>query len=457
MAIERVGRWYRAGVSLAVFSVTLAAADQADAAGFAIREQSSVAQGNAFAGATAGAEDISYMFFNPAALSQFDDYAAHASLSYIIPESKFKDGEASTINGVEITGTDNSGDIGEDALVPALYLSAPVVTGVQFGLGITAPFGLVTDNEDGWIGRYHALKSDLKTIDINPALAIQASPYLSFGLGMRVQYADLELSNAIDFGTIGALSGNAGLAAISQPTQQDGKATVELDDWGVGFNAGFLITPTEHTRFGVAYRSAIDHDARGDAEFDLGDSGVGAAISDETTQFVDTGASLDVETPATLSFGAYHDLTDEMAIMGEVAWTDWSSFDELRVEFDNEEQADSVTEENWDDSIFIALGASYRLQPNLTLRGGVAYDESPIPDEFRTPRVAGNDRYWVSVGGDYEPWSGLSFSLSYTHVFVDDGDIDLPATDEGNTFRGNLSGTYENQIDIITLSGTIHF
>ena len=444
------------GVSLALATTMLASTSHSFAAGFAIREQSSVAQGNAFAGATAGAEDISYMYFNPAAIARFDDYQAHASLSYIIPQSEFKDGQASTIQGVEITGTDNSDDIAEDALVPALYLSAPVASGVQFGLGINAPFGLVTDNEDGWVGRYHALKSDLTTIDINPALAIQASPQLSFGLGLRVQYADLELTNAVDFGTIAALSGNPDLEAAAQPTQQDGEAKVELDDWGMGYNLGFLYQPTEQTRFGIAYRSEINHDARGDAEFDLGTSGVGAAISEATGLFVDTGASLDVSTPATLSFGAHHDLNDRVDLMAEVAWTDWSSFDELRIEFDNE-QGDSVTEEEWNDSYFVAAGASYQVLPNLKLRGGIAYDESPIPDEFRTPRVAGNDRYWVSLGGDYQPWSGISLSASYTHIFVDDGDIDLQATDEGNTFRGNLSGSYENQIDIITLSGTIHF
>lgn len=444
------------GVSLAIATTIIVTTNQVHAAGFAIREQSSVAQGNAFAGATAGAEDISYMFFNPAAIALFDDYQAHVSLSYIIPEAEFENGEASTIQGVDITGTDNSGDIADDALVPALYLSAPIVPGVQFGLGVTAPFGLVTDNEDGWVGRYHALRSDLTTININPALAIQASPKFSFGLGLRVQYADLELTNAIDFGTIAALSGNPELEAIAQPTQQDGEARVELDDWAVGYNLGFLYQPTDHTRFGFAYQSEIDHDASGDAEFDLGTSGVGAGISQATGLFVDTGASLSVSTPETLSLGAFHELSDRVDIMGEVAWTNWSAFDELRVEFDNA-QADSVTEEEWNDSFFVAIGASYQVLPNLKLRGGIAYDESPIPDEFRTPRVAGNDRYWVSLGGDYQPWNGISLSASYSHIFVDDGDIDLQATDEGNTFRGDLSGTYENQIDIITLSGTIHF
>lgn len=397
------------------------------------------------------------MFFNPAALARFDDYQGHASLSYIIPESKFKDGQASTIAGAPITGTSNAGDIGKDALVPALYLSAPLASGVQFGLGVTAPFGLVTENEEGWIGRYHALKSDLKTVDINPAISIRATPTFSFGLGARIQYADAELTSAIDFGTIGALSGNGALAAISVPTQQDGRASIKVDDWAVGFNAGFLYEPTKHTRFGLGFRSEIDHTAKGDADFDLGSSGVGAAISGATGQFVDTGATINLSTPASISLGGYHEVSSNFAVMGEVAWTDWSSFKELRIAFDNPAQADSVTEENWNDSIFAAVGATYKPLSNLALRGGLAFDETPIPDEFRTPRVAGNNRYWVSVGADYQPLGWLDLSASFTHIFVENGDIDLQATDTGNTFRGDLSGTYENQIDIVTLSGTIHF
>ena len=97
---------------------------QALGAGFAIREQSATAQTSAFAGATAAAKDPSYMFFNPAALALQEGSQAHLSLSYILPESKFKDGEASIAGGaVPIVGTDNAGDIGDDALVPAIYLS----------------------------------------------------------------------------------------------------------------------------------------------------------------------------------------------------------------------------------------------------------------------------------------------------------------------------------------------
>ena len=432
----------------------LVGAQQAFGAGFAIREQSGTAQTSAFAGATAAAKDISYMFFNPAALALQKGSQAHVSLSYILPESKFKDGEASIAGGaLDIAGTDNSGDIGEDALVPAVYVSTELVDRLSIGLGVTAPFGLTTENEEGWIGRYHALDSELTTVNINPTVAVRASDHFAFGIGAQVQYVDTRLTNAIDFGTIGAGQGIPG----SAPTTQDGEVELEADDWGVGYTIGALFSPSESTRFGLAFRSEIDHRADGDADFTNDDAGIGDALNGAGL-FLDTGASAEVTTPATLSAGAYHEYENGLALMAEVAWTDWSVFEELRVEFDNPAQPDNVTTEDWDDSFFIALGASYQLTDQIALNGGVAYDESPIPDETRTPRVPGSDRYWLSLGGEYALSDSISFNASYTHIFMEDADIDLVTNGaDENAARGNLSGRYENQIDIITLSGTIRF
>ena len=433
----------------------LLAAEQARSAGFAIREQSATAQTSAFAGATSAAKDSSYMFFNPAALALQEGNQTHVSLSYILPESKFKDGEASIAGGaVAITGTDNSGDIGDDALVPALYVSSEVTDRPVLGLGVTAPFGLTTENEDGWIGRYHALKSDLVTVNINPAVGIRASDKFSFGFGVQVQYIDTELTNAVDIGTIATGLGVGG--AI--PTAQDGDVELEADDWGIGYNIGALFTPSESTRFGLAFRSEIDHRAEGSADFDNGASGAVGAALNAGGLLLDTGLSAEVTTPATISAGAYHEYDNGLALMAEVAWTDWSVFDELRIEFDNPTQPDNVTTEDWNDSVFVALGASYQLTPEFTVNGGIAYDESPIPDDTRTPRVPGSDRYWVALGGEYDLSSNISLNASYTHIFMEDGDIDLVTNGaDENAARGNLSGRYENQIDIITIGGTIRF
>jgi long-chain fatty acid transport protein len=424
------------------------------AAGFAVREQSATAQANAFAGATAAAKDISYMFFNPAALALQDGHQAQASLSYILPESKFRDGEASIAGGaVAITGTDNSGDIGEDALVPAAYLSTELTDGLNVGISMNAPFGLTTENEEGWIGRYHALDSELLSININPTVAIKASDKFAFGLGAQIQYIDTRLTNAVDIGTIGAGAGVPGAV----PTAQDGFVELEADDWGIGYTIGGIYSPNENTRFGVAFRSEIDHRAVGQADFANDDAGIGAALN-AGGLLLDSGITAEVTTPATLSAGAYHEYDNGLAVMAEVAWTQWSVFEELRIEFDNPAQPDNVTTEDWDDSFFVALGASYKLTDDITLNGGVAFDESPIPDETRTPRVPGSDRYWVAFGGEYELSNSISLSANYTHIFMEDADIDLVTNGaDENAARGNLSGRYENQIDIITVGGTIRF
>ena len=424
------------------------------ASGFAIREQSSTAQGNAFAGATAGAEDISYMFFNPAGLTYQDSSEVLGVASYIIPTSRAKNVEGTTgaAGNPAIQGGSNSGDIGEEALVPALYAMWAATPDLRFGLGINAPFGLVTDNDDDYVGRYHGTRSELETINDNPVVAYKATDWLSVGAGLQVQYVETQLKNAIDFGTL-----VLGAAGGGNPAN-DGAANLRGDDIAFGFNAGVLIDAWEGARIGLAYRSEIDHDIDGNVDFDLGPLGANAVAA--TGAFTATGANADFTSPDTASLGIYQDITEEWAIMGEMAWTDWSDFNELRIEFDNASQQDNVTVENWDDTLFFALGVTYKPKAveGLSLRLGLAYDQTPIPDDTRTPRIPGNDRYWVSVGAGYKPFDWAEVTLSYTHIFMADGDVDLSiADDPNNDARGDLTATYEQHIDIVTLSGRIIF
>ena len=423
------------------------------ASGFFIREQSSTAQGNAFAGATAGAEDISYMFFNPAGLTYHEDSEAMNVVSYIIPNSRAKGAEATTATGDQIEGGTNSGDIGEDALVPALYAMWAATPELRFGLGINAPFGLVTDNEDDFVGRYHGTRSELESININPTVAYRALDWLSLGAGLQVQYVETQLKNAIDFGTIGQ-----GVGGTPGSLADDGAANLRGDDIAFGYNFGIMIDTWEGARVGLAYRSEIDHDIDGNVDFDL--SAVGQTVSNLTGQFVSTGANADFTSPDMASIGIHQEIGEEWAVMAELAWTDWSDFNELRIEFDNANQQDNVTVEEWDDTLFVAIGATYKPKAveGLALRLGFAYDQTPIPDDTRTPRIPGNDRYWISIGAGYKPFDWAELTLSYTHIFLQDGNVNLTiADDPNNQFRGNLKASYEQHIDIFTLSGRIIF
>lgn len=425
----------------------------AQAAGFALKEQSATAQGNAFAGATAAAEDVSYMFFNPAALGFVDRPEAQAIATLVAPRSQLEDASGRTVVGTAIAGRGSNDDIAEDAVVPAFYAAVPLAGGVRLGLGVNAPFGLETDYPDEWVGRYHAVSSRLTTVNINPTVAWRPRDWLSLGAGFQAQYADGELSNAVDFGTIGAASRIPGAV----PGGQDGFARLTGDDWAFGWDVGAIVEPVKGTRLGVAYRSEIQHELDGDVDFSGDDAGIATILRRATGAFADTDASLEVDTPASLSFGVRQEVTDRLAVMAEAQWTDWSVFDQLTIKFDNPAQPDNVTEEEWEDSWFFALGATWEPADRWLLRAGIAYDQSPVRDRLRSPRIPDEDRYWLSLGAGWQPLPWLGLDAAFTYIFVEDSDVDLRATDTGSTFRGDLSASYDSDIILAGLSARVRF
>ena len=57
--------------------------------------------------------------------------------------------------------------------------------------------------------------------------------------------------------------------------------------------------------------------------------------------------------------------------------------------------------EDWDDVWFFALGATWKPNAQWTVRAGAAFDQSPIPDSTRSPRIPGEDRTWIALGAKY--------------------------------------------------------
>lgn len=429
------------------------------ASGFQIHEQSAKALGNALAGATAGAEDVSYMAYNPAAIGRVSGNQVAATLSYIDPEFTPENMQASTILGTPIQGKVDDGDV--NAFVPALAAKWRLSDTIDLGLGIYSFWGLETDYNRNWIGRYYAVDSSLTTVAINPVISFSPTPDFSIGFGVIAQYAEAELSNAIDFGTIGrlALKRNPKLKPLLKPrlnansSHQDGFVRLTGEDWGFGFNLGVLYQLTSYTRVGIAYRSEVEYTIEGQADFTRDPAGIATVLG-----FADTPAEVDLTTPATASLGIFHRINERLAVMAEVQWTDWSTFDRLVVKFAKKPGDPSVFVNDWEDTWFASVGASYRLTERWLLRAGLAYDQSPVPGpQHRTPRIPDADRQWVALGATYSPAAHFDITGSWVHIFVDDAEINLKATDEGNRFRGNLSGSYEASADVFAVQATWHF
>lgn len=431
----------------ALAAVSLAACGGASAAGFALIEQSGSGMGNAFAGGAAAAEDASTIFFNPAGMTQLPGKQFVIGVHGVKPSAKLSnEGSTATVGG-PLRGGDG-GDAGEWGFVPNLYLSWQLSQKWYVGLGVNAPFGLKTDYDAGWVGRYQGLKSELQSININPSVAYQVNDAVSLGAGFNAMYVDADLTKALDFGTIcfGQLGPGPCTGLGLTPQNADGGQELKADAWGYGFNVGALFKLGSDMRIGIAYRSQVDLDLKGDSTY----SGVPAAFA-ASPVFSNTSASADVTLPDSASISVYQQFGERWAMMGDITWTRWSHFEELRVKFDNG-APDNVTPENWDDSFRISLGLTYSPSSPWKLRGGIAWDQTPVSDEYRTVRIPDASRFWVAVGASYRFSERARVDFGYSHLFVDDASIN-----KTETASGTVRGTYTNSVDILSLQAVITF
>lgn len=433
----------KTGLTVAGMILSLWTSGDAAASGFQLREQSGTGQGTSFAGMTAGGEDISAMFFNPAALGAHAGSAVLGVASRIAPVLRFKDGRATRPSGAATSGASTHDDAGKDAVLPSFYAAWDFGKPVRFGLAVNVPFGLETDYTSDWVGRYHATQSAIRTIAVAPTMSYEPIPGLVLGAAPVFQRIEAKLGKAVN---VSAILG-AGGDAYSNLRGDDSLAT--------GGRFGVLWQATRDTRLGLAYHTEIRHELRGDATF----SGNTPAVLVNNNTLRNSPIRANVALPETASFGLQHRLTPELTLAAEAAFTRWSKVNELRIRFESG-RADDVTQLRWRDTYFLSVGAVWKARENLTLRTGIGFDKSPVPEEERTPRIPDQDRTWLSFGAGYKLTEAIDLDLGYSHIFVKRANLNLVdggAASETNRFRGNLTGAYEASIDIVTVQARWRF
>ncbi len=209
-----------------VVCLSLCSVTAAFGGGFALIEQGVRGLGNAYAGGAASADDAStiFIFFNPAGMTRLKGHEIVAGAHLIMPYLVFINEGSTYATGFPLTGG-NGGEAGKTRVEPNFYYSRKVSDRLSVGVGVNAPFGLATKYEEGWVGRYHAIESDMMSITINPSVAYNVTDRLSVGGGFSAPYVKAKLSNAVDFGLIGNLADIPGLL----PQRNDGFASVEGD------------------------------------------------------------------------------------------------------------------------------------------------------------------------------------------------------------------------------------
>ncbi|MBS7458068.1 OmpP1/FadL family transporter [Coralloluteibacterium stylophorae] len=436
---------------LALAVVAACGTAPAFAGGFQIKENSAVALGRAFAGSASAPGDAAIISNNPAGMRLLGDgYVVQADVTALNLQAEYQNDFNRDALGRPLSGGDG-GDGGDLNWIPAAYFAMPLGEQAHLGAYLDAPFGLKTEYDSDWVGRYSAVKSELKTIDAGLSFSYDVNPYVSFGGSVFYQYADAELTNAVDFGAIIA---NTGLLPPGTflPQSADGYAKVEGDDHDWGFKLGALFTVVEGTNIGLTYRSKVEHNLEGDATFDVPANVAPLLGALPGNLFSNTGGSAAIDTPAVATLSVTSRLNDQWTIMGDVSRTAWSSFESLVVDFENPAQPNSTETFEWRDTWFGSIGTEYQVNEQLILRGGIAYDQTPTNLEHRSPRVPDADRRWLSLGATWMASASTAFNVGYTHLFTSEPEI--ATTSSTGAF---INGHYDTGVDILAASVTYRF
>ena len=383
----------------------LAISGSAFASGFSIFEQG--AKASAMAGAfVATADDPSAIFYNPAGIAQQREMAVLAGATFINFSNEFTgDPDSIYTSGAE-------GKYDRHTFVPPnAYAIIPIGENLTFGLGGFAAWGLRTDWQDPWVGRFISRDADLKTMSVQPTIAWQTSDgRFAVGGGVEYRRARVILSQNLPLPFPNPFTGritDIGNARLASDYGDD-----------IGWNLGVLFKASDRLRFGASYRSDMDIDLEGRADFtqiSTGNTQLDAVVAQTFPD--DDSISTTLPFPAVAAVGVAFSPTDRVDVELDVTHMTWSRFQALDVEFDNQPNLDFVREQNWEDSSAFRLGTNIEATPEWDVRFGVVYDQNPQPVEAVSPLLPDADRIGATFGAGWHhgPWvvDGAAFVLHF--------------------------------------------
>ena len=439
----------------------------AHGAGFQLSETSGSGLGSAYAGGAAQAQDATTVWSNPAGMSRIGDSQVSGALHLITPSLKFRNESSTAAAGQGLGG--NGGDAGSLAPVPNFYIVKPIDSRISMGLGVSAPWGLVTEYDAGWAGRFQAIKSSIKTINVNPSLSYTASDALAVGLGLNIQHMSAEFTNRVNYaGALlsaaalnGIAPGSAGFNAIAAATAGlESGARVRGSDNAYGWNAGLLWSLNDRSRVGLHYRSSMKYRLDGTVGFTnpalpAGAPAVTALLAGgvNTTRLFNSAITSDVKIPAIVNLSYFTQLDDRWDLMADAQWTQWSTIKYLTFMRANGDVLQN-TPENFKNTWKVSIGANYHYSPQWTLRGGLAFDKSPVQRVDMTARLPDADRTMLTLGALYIVNPKLTLDMGAGYIFIKTARINANGGNPGDPAaalaNGLLNGHYDSRAVILS-------
>ncbi|MES2821526.1 MAG: outer membrane protein transport protein [Pseudomonadota bacterium] len=385
--------------------------------GIAINEQSVSGMGTAFAGRASSAQDASTLHGNPAGLSKLTRPEITTGLGVVKGKVDIQNADSAA------SGT-NRGDMVPLASVPFAFYATPVNEDWNFGLGLYVPFGLISDYEKSFQGRYKGLYSKVQVVTLQPTLSYKINDRVAIGFGPTVNKIDGKLSNR--------------LATRGIASEKDAKIGIKGDDLALGYNLGVLVDLTERTTWGLTYHSKVDYELEGRTRV------VNAPLNLSGTY----DASLAITLPESVDSSLTHKLDDHWTLYGGATWTRWSRMQEIRVENQGVPPLgqllgfSSLSEAlQWQDSWAYALGAAYQLNPQWVLRTGIALDAAPTTNAHRSVRIPVGNRKVFSLGAGWSPSSEMTLDVAYTYLRENTAPVDQQESNLQPAYRAEFKNS----------------
>lgn len=404
-------------------SLLALAAGSASAAAFQLAEVSTSGLGRAYAGEAAIADNAAVVATNPALMSLLKQAEVSVGAIYVDPNIDLE-------SPARIFSYKN---IAPNAIVPNLYGVYPINDKFAVGGGLNVNYGLATEFNEHYAGGFLGGKTDLTALNFNLSGSYRLTDKLSFGLGLNAVHAKAEL---VRYAGVALKTKAKQAQAIADANKNNpqaqarAKVATELaklpdttiisklkgDTWDFGWNAGLVYEFNDNNRIGVAYHSQVDLKFNGkySNQFPTAMAQQLKLAGITATGGASIPGSLNLPLPAYWEISGYHKMTERFAMHYSYKYTQWSKFKELRALGADGTTLFQKTEE-FRDSSRIAFGASYDVVDALTLRTGIAYDESAAQDHHSVS-IPDTNRTWYSFGATYRLTPKLSVDAGFSHL-----------------------------------------
>lgn len=392
--------------------------------GLALNEQNASGAGTSYAGRASTPRDASTLYGNPAGLSRLNRPQVSAGATFIHAHTDIDNARGA------FPGT-NNGDMVPDTTIPFAYYAQPLNDKVHVGLGLYVPFGVESDYEHSFQGRYEGLHSLVKVVTLQPTISYKINDRLSIGGGPTFNRIDGKLTNALPGAAFGA------------PSAPDSYVDIEGHDEAVGYNLGVLAAITDNLDWGLTYHSKVDYHLKGHTNI----TGTPAPGLDGHYS-----SRLNITMPESVDTSFTYRLK-QWSLYAGATWTRWSRLQSIDVRNSGllapyQPTFGTVSQKlNWKNTWSYAVGASYRLNPQWTLRTGFAVDPSPADNEDRTVRIPVGNRKIASLGAGWTPMPRLTVDLAYAYLWESQAAVN----------QSTYSADYRNSARAVSAQVTYRF